>query len=284
MNYLWTVCTQIGIFLILSLSFNFSLGFSGLINLGHIAFFGLGAYMASIAYTVYGIPVILAILFAGVFAMLISMLLISLCRKLEGDYLALATLGFHFVIYSLFLNLEGLTGGTRGIVFTRPEFIKSEFSYLLFSLLIVLLCLFFLKRAVDSPFGKVLGALRDDEQLLRSLGKNSFIVKVKAICISSFFAGIAGGLYAFYLKYTHPDFFFLAELVVILSIVIMGGLGSVRGTIVASFIVVLLPEVIRFLPLHSSVIGPIRQLSYALVIILILLFKPRGFFGKVDLK
>ena len=133
-------------------------------------------------------------------------------------------------------------------------------------------------------FGRLLEATRDEETNLRVLGKNTFNLKYKAMMISGFFAGVAGSLYAHYLTYIDPSAFYLPELIIILTIVIIGGLASIKGTIVATVILVILPELIRFIPMATQLMGPVRQIIYALVLILILIFRPRGIFGRVDLR
>ncbi len=102
--------------------------------------------------------------------------------------------------------------------------------------------------------------------------------------ISSFMAGIAGSLYAHYISFIDPTTFYIANIVLVLTIVIVGGLADLEGTVLAVFVIMLIPEALRFLDLPASVIGPLRQIIYALVLILILMYKPRGFYGKIDLK
>ncbi len=283
-QYFISLLIQLGIYTILALSFNLALGFTGIINLGHIAFFALGAYGSTLLYMKLGLPYLLAILSGGFISCLAALFLMAACRKLKGDYLALGTLSFHFVIYSLLLNLDGLTGGTRGLTFKRPAFIETNMSFMLFVGLLVIIAILTFRRLVRSPFGTLLGAVRDDEELARSLGKNSQLVKLKALTLSAFVAGVSGGLIATFLRYVHPDFFFLYELVTVLTIVIMGGLASLRGTVVATFIVLLLPELLRFVALPSVVVGPARQLLYSVILLAILLINARGLFGKVDLQ
>ncbi|MEK6826827.1 MAG: branched-chain amino acid ABC transporter permease, partial [Nanoarchaeota archaeon] len=206
-----------------------------------------------------------------------------------GDYYALATLGFGFVVYSLFLNLTGLTRGPLGIPgIPKPDLfgliIKSNFSYLIFVFFIALIVVFVIYKIVKSPFGKLLEAMRDDEVGLRVLGKNTVKLKYKAMMISAFFAGIAGSLFAHYISFIDPSTFYISELIFVLTIVIVGGIASIKGSIVAAIIIILIPEILRFLSLPSSIIGPARQIIYALILLLILMYRPRGLFGKVDLE
>ncbi|BBM88765.1 branched-chain amino acid transport system permease protein [Spirochaetota bacterium] len=283
MYYVLSLLTQIGIYAVIALSFNLALGFTGIINLSHISFLALGAYTTAILYTQFGMSFGVVMVLSGLLSGCVALFLIYACRKLRGDYLALGTLSFHFVIYSFIRNLETITGGTRGLIVDRPAFINDGINFFIMVVGLAVVFTFILARIVRSPFGTLLGAVRDDEKLARALGKDSQLLKVKAIVISAFITGVMGGVLAFFLRYVHPDFFFLYELVTILTIVIIGGLASLRGTLIATFIVLLIPEILRFVALPSSIIGPSRQILYSIILLLILLIHSRGILGKVDL-
>lgn len=278
----------IGIYLILAISLQLSIGFTGLLNLGHIAFFAVGAYTSALL-TLNGFPFWIGLLLAGLIAMLFGFLLSWPTKKLKGDYLALATLAFSFVIYALTLNWIGLTRGPLGLPsIPKPSLFgfvfSSNFSFLILTAFIALISYVVIKKIVSSPFGKVLEAVRDDELAAKVLGKNTFKMKTYSLGISAFFAGIAGSLYAHYITFVDPSSFTLLQLIPILTIVIIGGLASLRGTFVATVIIVLLPEPLRFIGISSSIIGPARQIIYALLLLLILIYRPKGFFGRVELK
>lgn len=278
----------IGIYLILAVSLQLSVGFTGLLNLGHIAFYCVGAYVSAL-FALNGFPFWFCFLFAGIVAMLFGFLLAIPTNKLKGDYLALATLGFSFVVYAVALNWTSLTRGPLGLPgIPKPElfgvFISSNLYYLVFVAIIVLIVYFIIRQIVRSPFGKVLEATRDDETAVKVLGKNTFKMKSYALAISAFFAGLAGSLYAHYITFIDPSSFTLWQLIPVLCIVIIGGLASLRGTIIATVILVLLPEPLRFIGFPSSIVGPMRQIIYAIILILILIYKPKGFYGKVELE
>ena len=278
----------VGIYLILALSLQLALGYTGLINLGHIAFFAIGAYVSALL-TLNGIPFIIAIILAGIISAFFGFLLSIPTNKLKGDYLALATLAFTFVVYAVTLNWTSLTRGPLGLPgIPKPSIFglsfSSNLSFLILTLIIVLAVYFLIKRIVDSPFGKVLEATRDNELATKVLGKNTFKIKSIALGTSAFFAGIAGSLYAHYITYIDPSSFTMMQLIPILCIVIIGGLASLKGTIIATFILILLPEVLRFIGFPSSIVGPMRQIIYALILLLILIYRPKGIFGKVELE
>ncbi len=286
--YLIHLLILVGIYVILAISLQLSVGFTGLLNLGHIAFYAIGAYVSALL-ALNGFPFWFAFLMAGIVAMIFGFLLLVPTNKLKGDYLALATLGFSFVIYAVALNWTSLTRGPLGLPgIPKPSLFGFAFSdnlsFLILTFIIVLISYFIIKRIVKSPFGKVLEATRDDELATRVLGKNTFKMKSLALGISAFFAGIAGSLYAHYITFIDPSSFTLLQLIPVLSIVIIGGLASLRGTVIAAVILVLLPEPLRFIGFPSSIVGPARQIIYALILLLILIYKPKGFYGKIELE
>ncbi|MBI2669436.1 branched-chain amino acid ABC transporter permease [Candidatus Woesearchaeota archaeon] len=287
MSYWIHILILVGIYLILAVSLNLALGYTGLLNLGHVAFFGLGAY-TSVLLTDAGVHFIVAFLAAGLVASLFGLGLVLITRKLKGDYLALATLSFHFVIYSLLLNWVSLTRGPLGIAgIAKPSFfgfsITSNTAYLFFVSSIALITIVIIYKIVSSPFGRLLQATRDDELGLRVLGKNTTKLKAKAMMLSAFFAGIAGSLFAHYITYIEPNSFTLTEIILVLTIVIVGGLASIKGTLAATFIIIAIPELLRFVAIPSAIVGPSRQILYALILLMILLYRPRGLFGRIDL-
>ena len=278
----------VGIYLILALSLQLALGYTGLINLGHIAFFAIGAYVSALL-TLNGVPFFFAFLLAGIISTLFGFLLAIPTNKLKGDYLALATLAFTFVVYAVTLNWSSLTRGPLGLPgIPKPSILGISFAsnntFLILTFIMMIITYFVIKRLVDSPFGKVLEATRDNELAVRVLGKNTFKIKTLSLGVSAFFAGIAGSLYAHYITYIDPTSFTIMQLIPILCIVIIGGLASLKGTIIATIILILLPEPLRFIGFPSSIVGPMRQIIYALILLAILLYRPKGLFGKTELK
>jgi branched-chain amino acid transport system permease protein len=272
----------IGIYLILGISLQLSLGYGGLLNLGHIAFFGIGAYSFALL-SLQDFPFVLSIIVASVISAFFGWLLSIPTNKLKGDYLALVTLGFSFVIYAILLNWTSVTGGAFGLAnIPRPNFLSDNFSFLVIVYSIALVAYLFISRVCGSRFGKVIEAIRDDELAVKSLGKNTFKIKSFALLISAFFAGLAGSLFASYITFIDPSSF--TTLIPILLIVIIGGLASLPGTVLATILVILIPEPLRFLGLSSSVIGPLQQILYAMLLLAIIYYRPRGFYGKLDLE
>ncbi len=278
----------ITIYSLLTISLQLSIGFAGLLNLGHIAFYAVGGYTSALL-SLNGFDFLISILLAGFMSSLFGCLLSFPTNKLKGDYFAVATMGFSFVMYEISLNWISLTRGPMGLTgIPRPEifgfifnqnshFLLLSTSFLIFSFLVISLL-------VRSPLGRVVQSIRDDELVAKVLGKNTSKVKRIVLSVSAFFAGIAGGLYAHYINYIDPDSFTIMELIPILCIVIIGGLGSLKGTLMATFLLILLPEPLRFIGFSSNVIGPARQILYAVLLIFILIYRPKGFYGRFDLK
>ena len=286
--YLIHLLILVCIYLILAISLQLTIGFTGLLNLGHIGFFAIGAYTSALL-SLAGFPFWIAILAAGILTLIFGFLLSLPLARLKGDYLALASLGFAFVVYAVLLNWTDLTRGPLGLPgIPKPEifgFVFSEnLAFLLLALAIAAISFFVIHRIASSPFGKVLEAIRDDELAARVLGKNAFRMKAYSFGISAFFAGIAGSLYAGYITFIDPSSFTLLQLIPVLAIVIIAGLTSFKGTVLATIILVLLPEPLRFIGFPSSIVGPARQIIYSLLLLAILVYRPKGFFGKVELK
>ncbi len=278
----------IGIYLVLTLSLQLAMGYTGLLNLGHVAFYAIGAYISALL-SMNGVPFLLAILAAGAGAALCGALLALPTNRLKGDYLALATLGFSFVIYAIALNWVSVTRGPLGIPgIPKPDIFGMSFSsnvsFLVLTYVVVIIAYFIIRRVATSPFGRVLQAIRDDELAAKVLGKNTNRMKTLAMSFSAFFAGIAGSLYAHYITFIDPSSFTILQLIPIISIVIIGGMASLKGTVIATFVLVLLPEPLRFIGFPSAIVGPMRQIIYALLLILILVFRPKGLYGKVELE
>lgn len=285
--YLVHIAIIICIEVILAMSLQISIGYTGLLNLGHIAFFGIGAYTSALL-TMQGVPWILAFLAAGIVPMFFAYLLSIPTNKLKGDYLALATMGFSFVIYAFMLNWTTLTRGPLGIPgITKPILFGIKFSqnaiFLILALVIAAATYYVLYRIVKGPFGLTLQAVRDNEDAAKALGKNTFKIKTIGLMISAFFAGIAGSIYAHYITFIDPSSFAMMMIIPIVCMIIIGGLASLKGTLIATVVLVLIPEILRFVGMPSSILGPARQIIYALILIFILLYKPKGFYGKVVL-
>ncbi len=280
-NYLIHLAILVGIYSILTIGLNFAVGFTGLLNLGHVGFFGIGAY-ASALLAVAGLPIWLSIICGAILAAISGVLLALPTTKLKGDYLALATLGFSFIMGSVARNWTDVTRGALGIP-GIPKIVKGNTEFLIIVAIIAVVSYLIFWKLSRSRFGKTCEAIRDDELAAKMLGKDTFMHKIAALGISAFFAGLGGALFAHYITFIDPSIFGIGDLILLFSMLIVGGLASVKGSAIGTIILFLLPEPLRFIDFPSSVLGPAREIIFALILLLILIYRPRGIFGKVDL-
>lgn len=286
-GYLIYILILIGIYSILAISLQLSIGITGLFNLGHISFFAIGAYISALA-TLNGFSYSLAFLISGIGAMIAGFLLSLITHKLRGDYFALVTVAFYFIINAIELNWMSLTKGSLGLSeIPKPILFgysfSDNFSFCILTLVVTICSYIIIYRIINSNFGKVLESIRDDEITSKVLGKNTFKMKTLSLGVSAFFAGIAGSLYASYITFIDPSCFTLLQLIPILCIVILGGLGSLKGTIIVTIAIVFFSESIKFIGISPTILSPMRQIIYAIILLMVLLFKPKGLYGKIEL-
>lgn len=279
--YLTHLLILISIYAILALSLNLAMGYTGLFNVGHIAFFGIGAYASALLALKFGLPFGLAIIAAGMVAALSGWLISFPTLKLKGDYLAIGTLGIAIVIESVERNWTALTRGPLGLPgISRPMIFSSLFSYLILAIVVVVLTYIIIRQLTATPFGRVLKAIREDEVAAQSMGKNTIKYQTIVLVVSAFFAGLAGSLYAHYITYIDPSAFSLMEAILVFSMVIIGGIASNKGAVIGAAILILLPEPLRFIGFPSSMLGPLRQMIYSAILVLLILKRPQGLVGE----
>jgi len=285
MNYLLHIFIMITIYTILSLSLNLPVGFTGLISLAQAAFYGIGAYTMTLIMMNLGINFFASMVIAIIFSAILSLLVSYPSIRLKGDYFILASLAFQIIIFTILYNWIDITRGPYGIPgIPRPEILGIRFDNLhkFFALSggITIIVFLITKRLYSSSFGLVLKAIREDELSATSIGKDVKRFKILAFAISSGLAAIAGSLYASYVTYIDPTSFNLDESIFILSIVIVGGSGNLKGPLAGTFLMILLPEALRFIGIPDSVAPNVRQIVYALVLILLMRFRPQGLAGE----
>jgi branched-chain amino acid transport system permease protein len=260
--------------IILAISLNLINGVTGMLSLGHAGFMAVGAYtsaLLSIFLTKSGFlpPVLqfpLALIAGGLVAALIGLLIGIPTLRLRGDYLAIATLGFGEIIRVVILNLK-ITRGALGLpgIPGYTNFWSAE--------LFMLLAVIVIWNIMHSNHGRALASIRENEIAAEAMGVNTTYYKVSAFVIGAFFAGLAGGLFAHYLGYIAPKSFDFMKSIEILLMVVLGGLGSLTGSVVAALVLTGLPEVLRFLQSYRMVI-------YSLTLVLLMLYRSRGLFGR----
>ena len=287
MEYLTHLAILFFIYAILGVSLNLVVGYTGLLSSAHAAFYGIGAYATAIALTSLHINFFLSlaagIIITGIIAFLIGIVL----SRFRGDYYALVSLGFNVIVYSVLLNWQGLTRGPLGMPgIPRPEFVfdfSSNISFLILSFLFVIVIYIISRFLVASSFGRVLKAIREDEQAVQVFGYNTNYYKLAIFVISAGMAAAAGSLFASYITFIDPSSFTVMESVFILAVIILGGLSNLRGSILGAFILVLLPEALRFAGFPQAIAAQMRQVVYGLCLIFLMLFRPQGLLGEYKL-
>lgn len=279
-DFLISEATYVLIYIIIVASLNLSIGFTGLINLGHMVFFGVGAYASAIL-TINGVPWYISILLAAILASILGTLMSAITARLKRDYLAIVTLGLVFMAIAISRNWISLTRGALGLP-GIPAITSNPFHYMLLVFLIALLSVLFFYWLANSEAGRIFQAIRDDETAASVLGKNTYLYKILSIAIAAFFAGIAGSLFAHFIKFIDPTIFDLEFFMIVLAMLISGGLASIKGSILGVLVLNIIITAMRFLVVTPQLIGPVREMAFAVALIVILIFRPRGLFGKVD--
>ena len=285
MTYFLHILILIGIYVILSVSLNLLAGYTGILSVAHAAFYGIGAYVVALlafnVHTPFIFNLFISIIAAGCFGAIVG--IPSL--RIKDDYFIIATFAFQIITFSVLNNLVSFTGGPMGlpgipqpIIFGLK--IDSHWSFLVLSTVLATLTYFIANRIVSSPYGRILKAIREDEVFTQSLGKNVSAFKVKIFMVSAALASIAGVLYATYITYIDPTSFTVNESIFIISIVIIGGAGNLKGSVVGAIVLVMLPELLRFVGLPNSVAANIRQMLYGGLLVVFMLWRPRGFIGE----
>ncbi len=278
--YVMGVITRICLYSLLALGLNVVVGLAGLLDLGYVAFFGIGSYVyAFFSSPHFGLhwpfPVVLAIcvVVTAIFGILIG----APTLRLRGDYLAIVTLGFGEITYILLINLDrpiDITGGPSGIVTIDPPSLfgfalRDNWQYYYLILLLMGTAVLMSRRLRDSRIGWAWQAIREDELAAQAMGINTTLSKLQAFAIGAAFAGAAGAFLASWQRSVFPDNFLFTESVNILAMVILGGVGSLPGVILGATLIVALPEVFRDFALY-------RLLAFGLLLMVLMIFRPGG--------
>ncbi len=256
-------------------------GFTGQFSLGHGGFMSIGAYTsAGLTYyflatvTAMGVPTevafFLALLAGGILAAVAGYLVGLPSLRLKGDYLAIVTLGFGEIIRVALLNVDKL-GGARGLTGIEP--LTNEF----WAIGLAFITVFSVSRLLNTAPGRAMLSVREDEIAAEAMGVNTTTTKVKAFVFGAFFAGVAGGVYAHFYAYLNPAGFGFMKSFEFIVIIVLGGLGSVSGTVIAAIFLTILPEALR--PLQEITKIDFRMIIYSLTLILFMILRPNGLFG-----
>ncbi|MDU5452573.1 high-affinity branched-chain amino acid ABC transporter permease LivM [Pseudescherichia vulneris] len=294
-KYLLTVAILGLIYVLLGLGLNIVVGLAGLLDLGYVAFYAIGAYGLALGYQYLGLGFWVMLPMGAIIAALAGALLGFPVLRMHGDYLAIVTLGFGEIIRLVLNNWVSFTGGPNGISAPAPTFLGLEFNrrardggvpfheffgitynpnlkfIFIYAVLIlvVVLVLFIKHRLTTMPIGRAWEALREDEVACRSLGLNHVLVKLSAFMLGASTAGIAGVFFATYQGFVNPTSFTFFESALILAIVVLGGMGSTLGVVLAAFILTVAPELLRDFAEY-------RVLLFGVLMVLMMIWRPRG--------
>ena len=297
-----TIATVFGIWAILAISLNLVVGYTGLLSVGHIGFFGIGAYTMAIltsdapyeqlrteAIPTFGWPFFAALPVGAVLAGLVALVVGVVFNRFRDDIFVLVSFGFTIISFNVFLNWRSVTRGAFGIhEIARPEIggraLTGELEFLALVLAFLVVVLLMAWAIVTSSFGRVLTAIREDEQAIEVFGYRATHYKLAVWTISAMMAGLAGGLFGSWTTFIDPNSFILLESMLLVSIVILGGLATIWGSLLGAMVFVLLEEGMRFIPfLPTEYVGQSRLVVLGILLVLLMLFRPQGLVGRFRL-
>ena len=287
--YVVRIMNLCAIYTILGVSMNLINGFTGQFSLGHAGFMAVGAYVTAILtlgpdqkakiYFIEPIisplanvqlPFLPALIIAGLFSALFGLIIGVPTLRLKGDYLAIATLGFSEIIRVVFNNITSITNGALGLK-DIPEYTNLYWSWGW-----AIFTVFFIKRLVESSYGRALMGIRENEIAAEAMGVNPFSHKILSFIVGSFFAGIGGGLLANLITTIDPKTFMPVLTYQILMIIVVGGLGSISGTVISACIFAILMEYLRFL---DNFVPGLRMVFFSAMLLIVILFARKGLMG-----
>jgi branched-chain amino acid transport system permease protein len=287
--YVLSIAMYAGINVTLAVSLNLVNGLTGQFSMGHAGFMAVGGYASAFMTTVlfndlqfaFLSPEIsnmvvfaLSLYVGGLVASLFGYILGLPSLRLKGDYLAIVTLGFGEIVRVLILNIDAI-GAARGL----PGI--PQYTHLGWVFAVAFFCVLFVRRLMQAPTGRSLLAVREDEIAAEACGVNTTSAKIRAFVIGAFFAGVAGGLFAHYLTYLNPQTFDFNRSFEIIIMVVLGGMGSTTGAVVAAVFLTFLREALR--PLQEITKQDYRMVIYSVMLIILMLTRPKGFFGTREL-
>src|SRR5210317_2079507 len=273
------------IFVVLGLGLNVTVGLAGLLDLGYVAFFAVGAYTYGVLNSFFGFGFWISLPIGGLMGALFGIALGFPILRLRGDYLAIVTLGFGSIAKIVIENWEEVFNGAKGIAgIPRPGFFGAEmtitaattYTYYLM-ILMVIFAIFITNRLKDSRIGRAWMALREDEIACVAMGVDMAQTKLGAYAFGAFWAGLAGVIFASRNTYINPNSFTFMESALVLSIVVLGGMGSIVGVIIAALVLILMPEYLR-------AFAEYRMLIFGAVMVLMMIFRPEGLIANVRRK
>jgi branched-chain amino acid transport system permease protein len=281
-DYYRDIMTLTGVYIVLALGLNIVVGQAGLLNLGYVAFYAIGAYTYAIFSTTFGLAFWPGLVAGAISAAVFAVILGIPTLRLRGDYFAIVTLGLGEITRIILNNWDSVTGGPNGISKIGRPVIAGyvmqktlDFYYLI--LLILVVTVFAMKRLMVSRIGRAWIAIREDEIAAEAMGINTFRLKLLAFVIGSAWAGMTGVFFAAKMAFISPESFTFFESVMILCMVVLGGMGSIPGIILGALLLITLPEIFRDFQDY-------RMLAFGAALVLMMIFRPQGLLGTVKNK
>ncbi len=277
-NYYIDTLNLAALYALLAIGLNITVGYTGLLDLGYAAFYGVGAYTYALLSTGIGLSFWLGLPLGGAVAAFFGLILGLITLRLRGDYLAIITLGFVQMIYLCLNNWDSVTQGPNGIMqIGRPAIggfvLRSPIHFYYLILFFVVITAIAVHRLVQSQIGRAWIAIREDEVAAETMGIDTTKIKVLAFSLGAAIAGVAGVFFAARYTFISPESFTFLESVRILSMVVLGGMGSLPGAILGAFLLTVLPEVLRGLANY-------RMLIFGIALVVMMIFRPQGLLGK----
>ena len=287
--YIAHYLVMVGVYGILAISLNLLVGYSGIFSMAHAAVYGIGAYASAIVALNLGMGFWGGLVVAGATGALASALIAIPSLRVAGDYYIVASFGLQTVIVTVFSEWTSLTNGHAGLPgIPRPNLagwqIDTPFEYVGLAVVLTAFTYLVCRRITRSAFGRVLQAIRDDEVAALAMGRNVVRVKIVVAIVSSALGALGGSLYAHYITYVNPSSFQLHESIFIMSLVILGGSERLAGPLVGAFILLAIPEALKFLAIPDSVAAPMRQIFYGALLVAFMFLRPEGILGREKAK
>lgn len=277
MDYVYTLIIIIGLYVILSSSFNLIIGYGGLISIAHPIFYAIGAYGSAVLARDHGVPVPVAMAAGTLIALAASIMLALPSLRISGDYLLIASIGFQLGLIEVFKNVSW-SGGAGGLTNIPPALPPGTDRGVYTAIVVVVagLSVLLIRAISHGPYGRAMAAMRDDELAFSALGRNAMAIKVGVFAIGSGLAGFAGALYAHHFRYLAPEQFEILLSAALLTMVVVGGLRSTWGPVVGAIMLEALPQAITFLNLPASLLGPLQGLLFTGLVLVFMFVRPQG--------
>ena len=281
MEYVYSVLILVGIYVILATSFNLIIGFGGLISIAHPIFFALAGYCSAILNLHFAVPIPVAIVVGALFSTAMSFALSLPSLRVSGDYLLIASIGFQLGFVEVIKNVEvaGAASGLTGIhsLYDGPH---RSMLFAVTVLAVAAAVVVFVHRMTSGDYGRAIQAMRDDEEAFTSLGRNAIAIKIAIFAAGSGLAGLAGALYAHHFQFLSPEQFGITQSALLLTMVVVGGMGTTAGPVVGALLLIVLPQAITFLNLPPSVMAPLQGMLYTGLVLLFIYVRPAGLVGR----